>query len=102
MVKNKGFLPSGPSEIPVQRNQMKDIIYSLLPACKEADPDTKVPFKADAIIANPPAYGMTSLPLDVVLFALLLNLFLILKTQKEPEISSLGLKSSFFLAFIYL
>ncbi|KAL8489886.1 hypothetical protein ACS0TY_025682 [Phlomoides rotata] len=59
MVKNKGFLPSGPSEIPVQRNQMKEIIYSLLPACKEPDLDTGVPFKADAIIANPPAYGHT-------------------------------------------
>ncbi|KAL9674947.1 hypothetical protein QQ045_003146 [Rhodiola kirilowii] len=59
MVKNKGFLPSGPSEIPIQRNQMKDIIYSLLPACREPDLDSGVPFKADAIIANPPAYGHT-------------------------------------------
>ncbi|XP_062079039.1 sterol 3-beta-glucosyltransferase UGT80A2 isoform X2 [Humulus lupulus] len=59
MVKNKGFLPSGPSEIPVQRNQMKEIIYSLLPACKEPDMDSGIPFKADAIIANPPAYGHT-------------------------------------------
>ncbi|CAL5422707.1 unnamed protein product [Camellia sinensis] len=58
MVKNKGFLPSGPSEIPVQRNQIKDIIYSLLPACKEPDMDSGIPFKADAIIANPPVYGM--------------------------------------------
>lgn len=57
MVKNKGFLPSGPSEIPVQRQQLKDIIYSLLPACKEPDMDSGIPFKADAIIANPPAYG---------------------------------------------
>ncbi|KAJ8535667.1 hypothetical protein K7X08_023387 [Anisodus acutangulus] len=57
MVKNKGFLPSGPSEIPTQRNQLKEIIHSLLPACKEPDMDTGVPFKADAIIANPPAYG---------------------------------------------
>lgn len=57
MVKNKGFLPSGPSEIPVQRNQMKEIIYSLLPACTEPDVDTRITFKADAIIANPPAYG---------------------------------------------
>lgn len=56
MVKNKGFLPSGPSEIPIQRNQLKEIIYSLLPACKDPDPDTMVPFKPDAIIANPPAY----------------------------------------------
>ncbi|XP_039003172.1 sterol 3-beta-glucosyltransferase UGT80A2-like [Hibiscus syriacus] len=59
MVKNKGFLPSGPSEIPIQRNQIKDIIYSLLPACKEPDPHSGIPFKADAIIANPPAYGHT-------------------------------------------
>jgi len=60
MVKNKGFLPSGPSEIPVQRNQMKEIINSLLPACKEPDIDSGVPFKADAIMANPPAYGILS------------------------------------------
>ncbi|XP_050367099.1 sterol 3-beta-glucosyltransferase UGT80A2 [Argentina anserina] len=59
MVKNKGFLPSGPSDIPIQRNQMKEIIYSLLPACKEPDVDSGIPFKADAIIANPPAYGHT-------------------------------------------
>ncbi|XP_062185303.1 sterol 3-beta-glucosyltransferase UGT80A2-like isoform X3 [Phragmites australis] len=59
MVKNKGFLPSGPSEIAIQRKQIKDIIFSLLPACKDPDPDTKIPFKVDAIIANPPAYGHT-------------------------------------------
>ncbi|XVF21422.1 hypothetical protein REPUB_Repub12eG0088900 [Reevesia pubescens] len=59
MVKNKGFLPSGPSEIPIQRHQLKEIIRSLLPACKEPDPDSGIPFKADAIIANPPAYGHT-------------------------------------------
>ncbi|GMI73511.1 UDP-glucosyl transferase 80A2, sterol glucosyltransferase [Hibiscus trionum] len=59
MVKNKGFLPSNPSEIPIQRNQMKDIINSLLPACKEPDTDSGIPFNADAIIANPPAYGHT-------------------------------------------
>ncbi|XP_047310975.1 sterol 3-beta-glucosyltransferase UGT80A2-like isoform X2 [Impatiens glandulifera] len=57
MVKNKGFLPSGPSEIPVQRHQLKEIIFSLPSACKEPDPATGIPFKADAIIANPPAYG---------------------------------------------
>ncbi|KMT13693.1 hypothetical protein BVRB_4g080750 [Beta vulgaris subsp. vulgaris] len=59
MVKNKGFLPSEPSEIPIQRNQMRDIIFSLLPACKNPDPESQVPFTADAIIANPPAYGHT-------------------------------------------
>ena len=57
MVKNKGFLPSGPSEIAIQRKQIKEIIFSLLPACKDPDPDTGIPFKVDAIIANPPAYG---------------------------------------------
>ncbi|KAF7845521.1 sterol 3-beta-glucosyltransferase UGT80A2 isoform X1 [Senna tora] len=59
MVKNKGFLPSGPSEIPIQRNQIKEIINSLPLACREPDMDSGVPFKADAIIANPPAYGHT-------------------------------------------
>ncbi|KAI8539466.1 hypothetical protein RHMOL_Rhmol09G0185400 [Rhododendron molle] len=59
MVKNKGFLPSEPSEIPNQRRQIKDIIFSLLPACTEPDPVTNVAFKADAIISNPPAYGHT-------------------------------------------
>ncbi|KAH7571390.1 hypothetical protein JRO89_XS04G0036000 [Xanthoceras sorbifolium] len=59
MVKNKGFLPSGPSEIPIQRNQLKEIIFSLLPACRDPDPISGVPFKPDAIIANPPAYGHT-------------------------------------------
>uniref|UniRef100_A0A804J3W9 sterol 3beta-glucosyltransferase n=1 Tax=Musa acuminata subsp. malaccensis TaxID=214687 RepID=A0A804J3W9_MUSAM len=59
MVKNKGFLPSAPSEIPIQRKQIKEIIFSLLAACKDPDIDTGVPFKVDAIIANPPAYGHT-------------------------------------------
>ncbi|XVF41562.1 hypothetical protein PTKIN_Ptkin01aG0289500 [Pterospermum kingtungense] len=59
MVKNKGFLPSDPSEIPIQRQQIKEIIFSLLPACKENDPDSDVKFDVDAIIANPPAYGHT-------------------------------------------
>lgn len=57
MVKNKGFLPSDPSEIQDQRRQIKEIIFSLLPACTCPDPETKVSFKVDAIIANPPAYG---------------------------------------------
>ncbi|XP_038897686.1 sterol 3-beta-glucosyltransferase UGT80A2-like isoform X6 [Benincasa hispida] len=57
MVRNKGFLPSGPSEILIQRNQMKEIIYSLLPACKDPDMDSGIPFEADAIIANRTAYG---------------------------------------------
>lgn len=57
MVKNKGFLPSNPSEIPVQREQIKSIVYSLLPACTQPDLHSGIPFQAQAIIANPPAYG---------------------------------------------
>jgi len=57
MVKNKGFLPANPSEIPIQRKQIRDIIFSLLPACKDPDIDTGISFSADAIIANPAAYG---------------------------------------------
>lgn len=59
MVKNKGFLPSEPSEIQIQRSQIKEIVFSLLPACTAHDPDSNVPFNVDAIIANPPAYGHT-------------------------------------------
>ncbi|GFP90099.1 sterol 3-beta-glucosyltransferase ugt80a2 [Phtheirospermum japonicum] len=59
MVRHKGFLPSGRSEIHIQRQQIKEIIFSLLPACTHPDPDTKVSFEVDAIIANPPAYGHT-------------------------------------------
>ncbi|KAF0909448.1 hypothetical protein E2562_036315, partial [Oryza meyeriana var. granulata] len=57
MVKNKGFLPGTPSEIPIQRKEIREIIFSLLPACKDPDTDTGAPFNADAIIANPAAYG---------------------------------------------
>ncbi|KAF3332004.1 sterol 3-beta-glucosyltransferase UGT80B1 [Carex littledalei] len=57
MARTKGFLLSGPTEISTQRKQLKEIIYSLLPACTEPDLDTGAPFHAQAIIANPPAYG---------------------------------------------
>ena len=57
MARNKGLIPSGPGEISIQRKELKAIIESLLPACTEPDIETGVPFKAQAIIANPPAYG---------------------------------------------
>ncbi|XP_024029390.1 sterol 3-beta-glucosyltransferase UGT80B1 isoform X1 [Morus notabilis] len=57
MARNKGLIPSGPKEISLQRKQLRAIIESLLPACTEPDLETGVPFKAQAIIANPPAYG---------------------------------------------
>ncbi|CAN0897854.1 Sterol 3-beta-glucosyltransferase UGT80A2 [Linum grandiflorum] len=59
MVTNKGLFPSNPSEISVHRNQMKEIIWSLLPACTKPDIDSGIPFKAEAIIANPPTFGHT-------------------------------------------
>ncbi|GMP79831.1 hypothetical protein CsSME_00035193 [Camellia sinensis var. sinensis] len=57
MARNKGLIPSAPGEISIQRKQLKAIIESLLPACTEPDVDTGEPFRAQAIIANPPAYG---------------------------------------------
>ncbi|CAN6452596.1 unnamed protein product [Victoria cruziana] len=57
MARNKGFLPSGPADISLQRKQIRAIIDSLFPACTEPDPDSGAPFRAEAIIANPPAYG---------------------------------------------
>lgn len=57
MARNKGLIPSGPGEISVQRKQLKAIIESLLPACTEPDMETGAPFRAQSIIANPPAYG---------------------------------------------
>lgn len=57
MARNKGLIPYSPGEIPTQRKQMKAIIESLLPACTEPDLETGLPFRAQAIIANPPSYG---------------------------------------------
>ncbi|CAN1217815.1 Sterol 3-beta-glucosyltransferase UGT80A2 [Linum perenne] len=58
MVKNKGIVPSERSEILLQRKQIREIIFSLYAACKDPDPETKVRFKAEAIIANPPSYDI--------------------------------------------
>ncbi|GAB4845154.1 hypothetical protein Ancab_038558 [Ancistrocladus abbreviatus] len=57
MARNKGFIPTAPGEISTQRKQLKTIIESLLPACIEPDIETGAPFRAQAIIANPVAYG---------------------------------------------
>jgi hypothetical protein len=57
MTKNKGFCQAGPTKISAQRKQLKEIIFSVLPACTEPDLDTGAPFRAQAIIANPPALG---------------------------------------------
>lgn len=57
MARNKGLIPYSPGEISNQRKQLKAIINSLLPACTEPDVETGEAFRAQAIIANPPAYG---------------------------------------------
>ncbi|KAG2401657.1 Sterol 3-beta-glucosyltransferase [Vigna angularis] len=57
MARNKGLIPSGPAEISVQRKQLKAIIDSIPPACTAPDMETGVSFRAQSIIANPPAYG---------------------------------------------
>ncbi|RDX82337.1 Sterol 3-beta-glucosyltransferase UGT80B1 [Mucuna pruriens] len=57
MARNKGIIPSGPTEVSIQRKQLKAIIDSLLPACTAPDLETGVPFRAQAIIANPTACG---------------------------------------------
>lgn len=62
MARNKGLIPSAPGEISIQRKQLKAIIESLLPACTEPDLKSGKPFRAQAIIANPPAYGEFILP----------------------------------------
>ncbi|KAH1260616.1 Sterol 3-beta-glucosyltransferase UGT80B1 [Glycine max] len=59
MARNKGIIPSGPTEISIQRKQLKAIIDSLLPACISPDLETGVPFRAQAIISNPTACGHT-------------------------------------------
>lgn len=57
MTRNKGFIPSGPGEISLGRKHLNVVIESILPACTEPDLETGTPFMAQAIIANPPAYG---------------------------------------------
>ncbi|KAJ8428077.1 hypothetical protein Cgig2_006800 [Carnegiea gigantea] len=64
MARNKGLIPSAPGEISIQRKQLKAIIESLLPACTEPNMETGVPFRAQAIIANPPAYGELDIELE--------------------------------------
>eukprot|EP00899_Mesostigma_viride_P020931 jgi/Mesvir1/2883/Mv13959-RA.2 len=58
MVKNKGFFPSSAAEVKQQREQLGAIIRSTFAACTEPDRESGgALFVADAIIANPPAYG---------------------------------------------
>lgn len=98
MARNKGFIPAGPGEISVQRKQLKAIIESLLPACTEPDIETGLPFRAQAIIANPPAYGesievITLLQSYLLLFLFFCWLYLLCRLQQVmPYMTRLGLK----------
>ncbi|KNA04634.1 hypothetical protein SOVF_197830, partial [Spinacia oleracea] len=58
MARNKG-LPVAKGELSIQREQLEAIMESILPACTEPDIKTGAPFRAQAIIANPPAYGQS-------------------------------------------
>ncbi|GAX79661.1 hypothetical protein CEUSTIGMA_g7102.t1 [Chlamydomonas eustigma] len=76
VVKNRGILPgslNNMSEALKQREQVRDIMFSTWDACVSPDPENPgVPFTADAIVANPPAYGHThcaeklNVPLHIV------------------------------------
>lgn len=57
MAGNRGIIPSRPSDISILCKQSKAIVESVLPACTEPNPVTGDPFRAQAIISNPGAYG---------------------------------------------
>ncbi|CAF1206978.1 unnamed protein product [Didymodactylos carnosus] len=61
MVKNAGIIPSVSSiiagDISKNRRIISEILQSTWKACTDVDDETKVPFVAEAIIANPPSYG---------------------------------------------
>ncbi|XP_057773391.1 sterol 3-beta-glucosyltransferase UGT80B1-like [Salvia miltiorrhiza] len=56
-VRARSILLPRPGDMALQRKQLKAIIESLLPACTQPDPVSGEPFRAQAIIANPPAFG---------------------------------------------
>lgn len=58
---------------------MKQICYSLLPACVDPDGAGGKPFRAEAIIANPPAYGMCC-PIELRVCLLLVAGFVLCPT----------------------
>ncbi|GAX76945.1 hypothetical protein CEUSTIGMA_g4392.t1 [Chlamydomonas eustigma] len=61
VVKHRGIMPGlNISDAMQQREQVRDILYSSWGACVLPDPENpNKPFIADAIVANPPAYGHT-------------------------------------------
>lgn len=61
MVKSPGLIPSMKSiqagEIQKKRNMIATMLEGCWESCVEPDATTKVPFVADAIIANPPSFA---------------------------------------------
>ncbi|XP_074280293.1 sterol 3-beta-glucosyltransferase UGT80B1-like isoform X2 [Silene latifolia] len=58
MAKSKG-LGLSREELALQRKHFHAIMGAVLPACTEPDIKTGAPFRAQAIMANPPAFGQT-------------------------------------------
>ncbi|XP_047983300.1 sterol 3-beta-glucosyltransferase UGT80B1-like isoform X2 [Salvia hispanica] len=56
-VKTQKILLTSWQDIAIQLKQLKAVMESLLQACTQPDPITGDSFRAQAIIANPPAYG---------------------------------------------
>jgi hypothetical protein len=61
MVKNPGLIPSMKSlragDVQKKRKMVSEILIGCWNSCIDADPDSKVPFVANAIIANPPSFA---------------------------------------------
>jgi len=61
MVKNPGLIPSLESlrggDIGRKRRMIDEMLRGCWASCIEPDPETKRPFVADAIIANPPSFA---------------------------------------------
>ncbi|KAI2881618.1 CAZyme family GT1 [Aspergillus niger] len=61
MVKNPGLIPQISSlragEVQKKRAMVNEMLHGCWKSCIEDDPVTKIPFTADAIIANPPSFA---------------------------------------------
>ncbi|GKZ46011.1 hypothetical protein AbraIFM66951_008895 [Aspergillus brasiliensis] len=61
MVKNPGLIPQISSlragEVQKKRAMVNEMLHGCWKSCIEDDPVTKIPFVADAIIANPPSFA---------------------------------------------
>ena len=76
MVKNPGLIPNMKTlrekEIQKKRRMIAEILEGCWKSCIEPDPDSGVPFFANAIIANPPSFAhihcaqALSIPLHLV------------------------------------